>query len=126
MSKILIIDDDIDLCAVMKGIFEKEGYAVIQSPNGEEGLAQARIEKPDLILLDVMMPVMDGFLFADEFNRDKAISKIPVVAITSFVESPLDQPVPFEVAEWLSKPVKPRDLVLLADKYLKNPDKQVQ
>jgi len=41
------------------------------------------------------MPVMDGYLFADQFNKDKTISKIPVVALTSYVESPLDQPVPF-------------------------------
>ena len=119
MAKILVIDYDVDLSAVMKGVLDKEGYKVILVANGKEGLAQARKEKPDLILLDVMMPVMDGFLFADEFNRDMAIAKIPVVAITSYVESPLGQPVPFEVAEYVSKPIKPKDLVLLAKKYIK-------
>lgn len=124
MSKILIVDDDVDLVAVEKGILAREGYSVIVAPNGEEGLALARKEKPDLIILDITMPVMDGYLFADEFNRDKTIAKIPVIALTSYVESPLDQPVPFEVTEWVNKPVKPKDLVLLADKYLKSPGKQ--
>ncbi|MGP8080473.1 MAG: response regulator [Dehalococcoidales bacterium] len=124
MSKILIVDDDVDLVAVEKGILAREGYNVIVAPNGEEGLALARKEKPDLIILDITMPVMDGYLFADEFNRDKTIAKIPVIALTSYVESPLDQPVPFEVTEWVNKPVKPKDLVLLADKYLKSPGKQ--
>ena len=124
MAKILVIDDDADLSAVMKGVLDREGYIVIVSANGKEGLAQARKEKPDLILLDVMMPVMDGFLFADEFNRDMAIAKIPVVAITSYVESPLGQPVPFDVAEYVSKPIKPKDLVALAKKYIKTDAKK--
>jgi len=124
MSKILIVDDDVDLVAVEKGILERDGYSVIVAPNGEEGLALARKEKPDLIILDITMPVMDGYLFADAFNRDKTIAKIPVIALTSYVESPLDQPVPFEVTEWVNKPVKPKDLVLLADKYLKSHGKQ--
>jgi two-component system, OmpR family, alkaline phosphatase synthesis response regulator PhoP len=124
VSKILIIDDDVDLVAVEKGVLEREGYHVIIAPNGEDGLKQARKEKPDLIILDITMPVMDGYLFADEFNRDMAIAKIPVVALTSYVESPLDQPVPFEVTEWVNKPIKPGDLILLAGKYLKNVGKQ--
>jgi len=124
MSKILIIDDDADLVAVEKAILEREGYKVVIAMNGEEGLAQARKEKPDLIILDIVMPVMDGYLFADQFNRDVTIAKIPVVALTSYVESPLDQPVPFEVAEYISKPIKPKDLVVLVNKYLKKISKQ--
>jgi CheY-like chemotaxis protein len=123
MSKILIVDDDVDLVAVEKGVLEREGFNVIIALNGKEGLAQARKQKPDLIILDITMPVMDGYLFADEFNRDKTIAKIPVVALTSYVESPLDQPVPFEVTEWVNKPIKPKDLVLLAKKYLTNVNK---
>ena len=83
-----------------------------------------KVSTPDLILLDINMPVMDGFLFADEFNRDMTHARIPVVALTSFVESPLDQPVPFEVTEWVSKPVKFKDLIALVNKYLKNSGKQ--
>jgi len=119
MSKILIIDDDVDLVAVEKAVLLREGYKVITAGNGEEGLSQARKEKPDLIILDIVMPVMDGYLFADQFNKDTTISKIPVVALTSYVESPLDQPVPFEVVEYVSKPIKPKDLVVLVNKYLK-------
>jgi CheY-like chemotaxis protein len=119
MSKILIIYDDVDLVAVEKAVLQREGYKVVIAGNGEEGLSQARKEKPDLIILDIVMPVMDGYLFADQFNKDASISKIPVVALTSYVESPLDQPVPFEVVEYVSKPIKPKDLVVLVNKYLK-------
>jgi CheY-like chemotaxis protein len=106
MSKILIIDDDVDLVAVEKAVLQREGYKVVIAGNGEEGLSQARKEKPDLIILDIVMPVMDGYLFADQFNKDASISKIPVVALTSYVES-------------VSKPIKPKDLVVLVNKYLK-------
>ena len=119
MSKVLIIDDDADLVAVMKGVLARYGYNVFVATNGEEGLTQAKKEKPDLIILDINMPVMDGFLFADKFNKDKTLAKIPVVALTSYVESALDQPVPFEVAEWVKKPLKPKELVSLVNKYLK-------
>jgi two-component system, OmpR family, alkaline phosphatase synthesis response regulator PhoP len=125
MAKILIIDDDVDLVAVMKSVLEREGYKIILAANGKEGLTQARKEHPDLILLDVMMPVMDGFLFTDEFNRDMEIAKIPVVALTSYQESPLGQPVPFQVTDFVNKPIKPKDLVLLVNKYLKNSGKTV-
>lgn len=124
MYKILIVDDDVDLIAVEKAVLEREGYIVVLASNGKEGLAQARKEKPDLIILDIVMPVMDGYLFAEEFNRDPTIAKIPVVALTSYVESPLDQPVPFEVAEYVSKPIKPKDLVLLVNKHLKKSKEQ--
>ncbi len=124
MYKILIVDDDVDLIAVEKAVLEREGYIVVLASNGKEGLAQARKEKPDLIILDIVMPVMDGYLFAEEFNRDPTIAKIPVVALTSYVESPLDQPVPFEVAEYVSKPIKPKDLVLLVNKHLKKSNEQ--
>jgi CheY-like chemotaxis protein len=120
VSKILVIDDDVDLSAVAKGVLEREGFTVILASNGEEGLTQARKEKPDLIILDITMPVMDGYTFANEFNRDMTIANIPVVALTSYVESPLDQPVPFQVTEWVKKLLKPKDLVLLVKKYLKN------
>jgi CheY-like chemotaxis protein len=126
VSKILVIDDDVDLSAVAKGVLEREGFTVILASNGEEGLTQARKEKPDLIILDITMPVMDGYTFANEFNRDMTIANIPVVALTSYVESPLDQPVPFQVAEWVKKPLKPKDLVLLVKKYLKNSRKATQ
>jgi len=53
VSKILVTDDDVDLSAVAKGVLEREGFTVILASNGEEGLTQARKEKPDLIILDI-------------------------------------------------------------------------
>jgi two-component system alkaline phosphatase synthesis response regulator PhoP len=116
--KILIVDDDVDLVKVMKGTLESKPYDVIVAYNGKEGLEKAKKEKPDLIMLDIMMPVMDGFSFAEQFAKDPSIAKIPVLAMTSFSDS-LGQPFTFEVSEYLRKPLKPKDLIAKVEEHLK-------
>jgi len=117
--RILVVDDDVDLVAVMKGTLEnKAAYEVITAHNGKEGLEKAKLEKPDLILLDIMMPVMDGFNFAEQFGKDPSLAKIPVLALTSFSDS-LGQPFPFQVAEYLRKPLKPKELIAKVEEHLK-------
>jgi len=116
--KILVVDDDVDLVAVMKGTLESKPYEVIVAYNGKEGLEKAKKEKPDLILLDIMMPVMDGFNFAEQFSKEPSLTKIPVLALTSFSES-LGQPFPFQVAEYLRKPLKPKELIAKVEEHLK-------
>ncbi len=116
--RILLVDDDADLVAVMKGVLESKAYEVIAAYNGKEGLEKAKKEKPDLIILDIMMPVMDGFDFADQFGKDPTLSKIPVIALTSFSQS-LGQPFAFEVSEYVQKPLKPKDLIAKVEARLK-------
>jgi two-component system, OmpR family, alkaline phosphatase synthesis response regulator PhoP len=116
--KILVIDDDVDLVAVMKGTLEGRPYEVVVAYNGKEGLEKAKKENPDLILLDIMMPVMDGFNFAEQFGKDPSLVKIPVLALTSFSDS-LGQPFPFQVSEYLRKPLKPKELIAKVEEHLK-------
>jgi two-component system alkaline phosphatase synthesis response regulator PhoP len=116
--KILLVDDDVDLVKVMSGALESKAYEVIVAYNGREGLEKARQEKPDLVVLDILMPVADGFTFADEFRKDPSLARIPVLALTSFSES-LGQPFPFEVSEYIVKPIKPRDLVAKVEEFLR-------
>ena len=116
--KILLVDDDVDLVKVMSGALESKAYEVVVAYNGQEGLEKARKEKPDLVVLDILMPVADGFTFADQFRKDPSLAKIPVLALTSFSES-LGQPFPFEVTEYIAKPIKPRDLVAKVEGFLK-------
>jgi two-component system, OmpR family, alkaline phosphatase synthesis response regulator PhoP len=116
--RILVVDDDVDLVAVIKGTLESKAYEVITAHNGKDGLEKAKNEKPDLILLDIMMPVMDGFNFAEQFGKDPSLKKIPVLALTSFSDS-LGQPFPFEVSEFLKKPLKPKELIAKVEEHLK-------
>ena len=115
--KILVIDDDVDLVVVMKGTLESKLFEVIVAYNGQEGLEKAKAEKPDLIILDIMMPVMDGFNFAEQLSKDPSLTSIPVLALTSFSES-LGQPFPFQVSEYLTKPIKPKDLIAKVQSHL--------
>ena len=117
-AKILVVDDDVDLVAVMKGTLEAKPYEVVVAYNGKEGLEKAKKEKPDLIILDIMMPVMDGFNFAEQFGKDASLVKIPVMALTSFSDS-LGQPFPFQVSEYLRKPLKPKELIAKVEEHLK-------
>jgi two-component system alkaline phosphatase synthesis response regulator PhoP len=116
--KILLVDDDVDLVTEMRGALESKAYEVVVAYNGQEGLEKARKEKPDLVVLDILMPVADGFIFADQFRKDPSLAKVPVLALTSFSES-LGQPFPFEVSEYIMKPIKPRDLVAKVEEFLK-------
>ncbi len=116
--KILLVDDDVDLVTVMRGALESKAYDVVVAYNGQEGLEKAKKDKPDVVVLDILMPVADGFIFADQFRKDPLLAKIPVLALTSFSES-MGQPFPFEVSEYIMKPIKPRDLVAKVEQFLK-------
>lgn len=116
--KILIVDDDAELVQVMSKVLRSKLYEVMVAYNGEEGLQKAKKDKPDLILLDIMMPVRDGFSTTEQFKNDEALSKIPIVAITS-VSDVLGRPYEYQFDEYINKPIRPKDLLALVDKYLK-------
>jgi two-component system alkaline phosphatase synthesis response regulator PhoP len=121
--KILLIDDDPDFVEVTKRILESKPYQVVVAVNGKDGLEKARKEKPDLILLDILMPVTDGFGFAEKFSKERSLSAIPVLALTSFSTS-LGEPFGFKVAEYIRKPVGPRDLIDKVEKHLKRAEEK--
>jgi len=89
-AKILCIEDDADMIDYIRLILGKAGYQVIGADGGEEGLNLMRQEKPDLILLDLMMPGMDGAEVLLHKKDDKAVRDIPVIALTA-LDSPFDQ-----------------------------------
>ena len=76
---ILIVDDDPDTLEMLNVILTSQNYPVIEAVNGEEGLAAARRHRPELIVLDLMMPVMDGFRVLHELSKDDELQHIPVL-----------------------------------------------
>src|SRR5512147_2198744 len=82
-AKILLIDDDPVFVEAMKAVLESE-YRVVTAYNGEEGVEKAREQKPDLILLDVIMPTRDGFQVCEQLKKDPELAKTPVLMLTSF------------------------------------------
>jgi len=116
-ARILLIDDDVDFVKATTKVLESKPYEVIVAFDGKEGLEKARSEKPDLVLLDILMPKVDGFAVADQLKKDESLSNIPVVALTSFSDS-YGQPFAFEVSDFIQKPVSPKDLLAKVEKHL--------
>jgi two-component system alkaline phosphatase synthesis response regulator PhoP len=87
MSKrILIIDDDPDLVEAVSMLLEAEGMTPIAAYGGVEGLAKAKSENPDLIVLDIMMPDKDGYQVAKELSEDDTLADIPVIMLTAVTD----------------------------------------
>jgi len=81
-NKILIVDDNAELLTVLRLGFQKAGFAVRTSSNGVDAVKKARTFGPDLMLLDLIMPEMDGFAVCETLKRDQATSRIPIVVLT--------------------------------------------
>jgi len=116
-AKILLVDDDVDFVEATLKVLESKPYEVVVAYDGKEGLEKAKNEKPDLVLLDILMPKVDGFAVADQFRKDRSLSGIPVLALTSFSDS-YGQPFNFEITDFIQKPVTPKDLLAKVAKHL--------
>jgi len=90
-KKILLVDDDNALRQLYAVELGTKGYTVLEAPDGEQGLVTAKKEKPDLILLDIMMPKLDGVATLTQLKQDAEIDKIPVVMLTNFGQENLVQ-----------------------------------
>lgn len=127
-AKILLVDDDADFVETTKIILETRHYEVIVAHNGDEGLRKAREEKPDLILLDVIMPVKNGFSTAEQLKKDPELAKIPTLMLTAFAIKGAQSSIPvsrgfaLETEDYIDKPVSPEELLARVEKYLKKAD----
>jgi two-component system alkaline phosphatase synthesis response regulator PhoP len=125
--KILLVDDDLDFVASTKTVLESRfDYKVLTASDGVFGLAVAKAERPDLIILDVLMPFEDGFAAASKLKADPELSKIPIIMLTSFsqrkgeTDVPVAQGMELEAEDYIEKPVSPRELLRRVDKLLKD------
>lgn len=110
-EKILIIDDDVDTLKLVGLMLQRQGYQISAAANGEQGLAKAFEEKPDVILLDVMMPDMDGYEVTRRLRKNPTTKDIPILMFTA--KTQLDDKVTgFEagVDDYLTKPTHPTEL----------------
>jgi len=115
-KKILIVDDDPDLLDAVTMILKSKKYEVVAAYGGNEGLAKAKTEKPDLIVLDVMMPDKDGYAVCKELKADSTLSKIPVLLLTAVASHvpttryTQQMGMETEADDYLDKPVEPKVL----------------
>jgi CheY-like chemotaxis protein len=124
-TKILLVDDDKDFVEATRLVLESKPYEVVVAYDGDEGLAKARKEKPDLIILDIIMPVKDGFSAAEQLKKDPELKKIPVIMLTSFSEKvgetslSVSQGLALDTEDYVDKPVAPQELLRRVERLLK-------
>ena len=110
--RILIVDDDADLIEGLRWYLEAEGFQVIAASDGEAAIETFRKERPDLVILDIMMPKMDGYETCKRLKSDDATRGIPVILLSAKGRN-VDQKMGFEVGadDYITKPFSPRKLV---------------
>ncbi|MEA3470589.1 MAG: response regulator [Thermodesulfobacteriota bacterium] len=119
-KKVLTVDDDPDIIAFVKTVLEENNYTPLIAKNGEIGLDLAREEKPDLVILDVLMPKQSGIRMYRELRADESLKNTPVIILSGIAKRTFlrsqealtefgDQPVP-EPDLYIEKPVEPDEL----------------
>ena len=118
-KKILIVDDEMDLVETVRFPLEMEGYHVLVSYNGEDALNQARKENPDLILLDLMLPKLDGYKVCRLLKFDDRYKHIPILMLTAKFQEK-DKVLGMETGanEYITKPLEMDDLLKKVKAYL--------
>lgn len=117
--KVLVVDDEPDAVEVIEFNLKQSGFDVITAPDGEEALRKARAKSPDLIVLDVMLPELDGFEVCKVLRRDPATAGVPIIMLTAKAAE-VDRVVGLELGadDYVTKPFSPRELVLRVRKLL--------
>jgi len=126
MARILVVDDDPDLVESVTLVLEKKEHEVIAAYGGIEGLEKAKKEKPDAIILDVMMPDKNGYEVCKELKADPEYQDIPILLLTAVVSKISSTSythrmgMETEANDYVDKPVEANELVRLVERLLKN------
>ena len=83
-KRILVVEDQEDLRAILRDLLSGSGYEVIEAANGQEGVSKAKSERPDLILMDIQMPVLDGYETTRQIKADPNLKATPIIAVSSY------------------------------------------
>ncbi len=124
MAKILIVDDDPDFVEATRMVLEKAGHTTLSAASGNECYQKMKSEKPDLVILDVIMDtVLDGLTITQRIHEDDEINQIPIIMVTSIANTdyaalfPTDEYI--HINAFMSKPVEPAELIRQINKLLK-------
>ncbi|MCF6353389.1 MAG: response regulator transcription factor [Cyclobacteriaceae bacterium] len=123
--KILIVDDDEDILDLLSYNLSKEGYQVFQAKDGIEALEVAKLKLPELIILDIMMPRMDGVEACRLMRKEAELSKAHIIFLTARIEE-YSEVAAFDSGadDFISKPIKPRALLSRVNAYFKRTEKK--
>ena len=122
-KKILVVDDEQQLALAVKIRLQSRGYEVVTAPDGKKGLEMLEQEHPDLVLLDVLMPVMDGYSCLREINARIGRGKLPIIVLTA--RDRMKDLFELEgIEDYVIKPFDHEDLLMRIDRALKRRDEK--
>jgi two-component system cell cycle response regulator DivK len=118
-KRILVVEDQEDLRGVLRDLLAGSGYSVIEAADGEAGVAKAKSDHPDLILMDIQMPVIDGYEATRRIKADPALKPTPVVAVSSFAMKGDEEKARAAGCDhYVTKPFSPMQLLRLVRGFL--------
>ena len=125
-AKILVVDDDPDIREAISAVLEASSYEMVTACDGEDGLAKLKEERPDLMILDLLMPKMDGFAVLKELQdpRRSKYANIPILILSSVREDAsrrryeLETGLELNVDDYVEKPIDPHTLISRVEKLL--------
>ena len=120
-KRILVIEDQEDLRGVLRDLFTSSGYIVIEAVDGAAGVARAKSDRPDIILMDIQMPIIDGYEATRQIKSDPDLTSIPIVAVSSFaMKGDEEKARAAGCDEYVTKPYSPIQLLRMVRGYLVN------
>ncbi|HYU17160.1 MAG TPA: response regulator [Chloroflexota bacterium] len=118
-GRVLIVEDHEDNRRIVRDLLTSVGYEVLEAVSGEEGVALAEAERPDLILMDIQLPGLDGYEATRQIKANPALREIPIIAVTSYALSGDDVKAREAGCDaYVTKPFSPRDLLAKIREYL--------
>ena len=120
MTKILIIEDNPNNLYLIRFILNKHGFEITEATTGEEGIVKAVSEKPDVILMDIQLPGIDGFEATRRIREIKNLSEIPIIALTSYaMTGDREKALSLGCTGYIEKPIDPDKIISQITEFLK-------
>jgi two-component system cell cycle response regulator DivK len=118
-KRILVVEDQEDNRQIIRDMLAQTDYEISEAENGEEALAEIAKRRPDLILMDIQLPIMDGYTATRRIKADPALRSIPIIAVTSYALSGEDKKArEAGCDDYIPKPYSPRELLAKVRQYL--------
>jgi two-component system cell cycle response regulator DivK len=118
-KRILVVEDQEDLRGMLRTLLTGSGYEMIEAADGKAGVAQAKTERPDLILMDIQMPVLDGYDATGQIKADPNLKSTPIIAVSSFAMKGDEEKARASGCDhYVTKPYSPVQLLRLIQGYL--------
>jgi two-component system cell cycle response regulator DivK len=118
-KRILVVEDQEDLRGVLRTLLTGSGYEMLEAADGRAGVAKAKSDRPDLILMDIQMPILDGYEATRQIKADPALEATPVIAVSSFAMKGDEQKARAAGCDhYVTKPYSPIQLLRVVREYL--------